>query len=511
MARRPILVQIADADVGSLPAPVGGWNARDSLANMDVEDAVRLENLFPNVSSVDLRGGYTKHATGISGQVETLMAYNAGGGSKLFAIAGTNIYDATSPGPVGAAVVSGLTNAQWEYTNVTTPGGSYIYAVNGFDAPYLYDGSVWSNPTITGVTGTTLSNITLFKNRIWFIQKNTLKAWYLPTNAISGAAQVLDLSSVAKQGGSIVCAAAWTIDAGYGVDDNLVFITSEGEIIVYRGTDPASASTWALTGIWSLGAPVSNRCLQKFGGDLLILSLDGLLPLASALQSSRLDPRVALSDKIQGAITMATTAYQNSFGWGIFYYAKNNALWINVPVSVGSQQQYVMNTVTRAWCNFTGWAANCWEKFDDNPYFGGNGYVALAWTGDYTDSTANIQTFALQAFNYFGKRGQKKFFTRARPSIFTDGVPAIYVGMNVDFDVSDTTSALSFSPNPYGLWDTSLWDVGLWGAGLSITNNWQGITGSGYCGGVQLKTASQGIQIQWASTDVVFKPGWAGI
>jgi len=414
--------------------------------------------------------------------------------------------------------VTGLTNARWEYINVTTTGGSYLYAVNGVDAPRLYDGSTWvtitavSTPAITGVTTTTLDNITLFKNRVWFIEKDTLKAWYLPTSAVGGAAATLDLSSIAKMGGSLVSVAAWTIDAGYGVDDNLVFVTSEGEIIVYRGSDPASAATWALTGVWNLGAPVSKRCLLKYGGDLLILSLDGLLPLASALQSSRIDPRVALSGKIEGAINAATTTYQNTFGWTILYFAKRNALWINVPVSAGKQEQFVMNTITKAWCRFTGWPANCWSLFNDDPYFGGNGFVGVAWGSGYVDDTSNIATSALQAFNYYESRGVKKYFTRARPSIFTDGLPGIALGMNIDFDLVGTTSELSFSPTlQYGSWDSALWDVGSWGSGLTITNNWQGITGIGYCGGLQFKSESQGIQLEWAATDVVYQSGWPGI
>ena len=69
------------------------------------------------------------------------------------------------------------------------------------------------------------------------------------TGSVGGAAQVLDLSSIAKYGGHLVDLDTWTIDAGYGVDDNLVFITSNGEVIVYRGTDPSSAATWALAGV----------------------------------------------------------------------------------------------------------------------------------------------------------------------------------------------------------------------------------------------------------------------
>lgn len=511
------LVQQTAARVASIPAPVGGWNARDSIANMEPFDAYQLTNYFPGVSNLVLRGGYENWATGISGQVQTLVNYSSGTADKLFAWAGDSIYDATTQGAVGAAVKTGLTNAKWEHINVTTAAGSYLYAVNGVDAPLLYDNSTWESITgistiaITGVTTTTLSNISLFKNRVWFIQKDTLKAWYLPTGAVGGAAQVLDMSQIAKYGGTLVDLDTWTLDAGYGADDNLVFVTSNGEVIVWRGTDPSSDATWALAGVWKLGSPVGKRCMMKYSGDLLIITLDGLLPLASALQSSRLDPRVALSNKIQGAITTATVNYGSNFGWEILYSSKNNALWINVPVSEGQQQQYVMNNITKAWCNFTGWNANCWETFNDDPYFGGNGVVGKAWDNGYVDNTSNIQTTVLQAFNYFESRGVKKYFTRARPSIFTDGVPAVFVGMNVDFNTADTTASLSFSPTAVGLWDTSVWDTGLWGAGLQITNNWQGITGIGYCGGIQLKSSSAGLQIEWAATDIVFQTGWAGI
>ena len=266
MPINPALVQRGVAGVQSLPAPIGGWNARDSLANMEPTDAVVLENFFPTPSSVVMRGGYTRHATGLGGQVQTIMAYSAAGSQYLYAIAATtnSVYDVTAGGAVGAAKVTGLTNAIWEYINITTAGGHYLYAVNGVDKPILYDGTNWirvdgtSTIAVTGVTTTTLSNITLFKNRVWFIEKDTLKAWYLPTSSVGGAAQVLDLSSIAKFGGHLVDLDTWTIDAGYGVDDNLVFITSNGEVIVYRGTDPSSAATWALSGVWKLGSRLAT-------------------------------------------------------------------------------------------------------------------------------------------------------------------------------------------------------------------------------------------------------------
>ena len=517
MARR---AQGAVANVASLPAPVGGWNARDSLANMAPTDAVTLENFFPGVASVNLRGGYSKHATGLPAQVETLFTYNGAATTKLFAASGTGIYDCTAGGAVGAAAVSGLSNARWEYINVSTTGGNFLYAVNGVNKPLLYNGTTWtaidgaSTPAITGVTTTNLSNINLFKNRVWFVEKDTLKAWYLPTSSVGGAAQSLDLSSVAKFGGYLVAMGTWTIDAGYGVDDNLVFVTNKGEVIVYRGTDPSSASTWELIGVWVLGAPVSKRCFMKYGGDLLLLTRDGLLPLASALQSSRLDPNVALSDKIQGAFALATSTYQNNFGWVMIYNAKNNALIVNVPISTGSQEQFVMNNITKAWCKFTGWPANCFTIYNDDLYYGGTDYVAKAWTignTGYVDNTDNISGRALKAFNYFETRGVKKYFTRARPSLYSNGSPGINLSINVDFSQADSTAAIAYTPGSFALWDTAKWDNATWGSGDVVQANWQGVTGIGYCAGIQMNTSSKNLSLQWASTDVVYQTGWAGI
>jgi len=518
------IVQGSIAKVESLPAPVGGWNARDSLANMSPLDAVTLINMFPNVSNCVLRGGYTRHATGMDGEVQSLLRYSPPSGTeKLFAVVGTpdlSIFNVSSSGAVGAAEVSSLTNAYWEYANVSTTAGNYLYAVNGTDEPLLYDNSSWtsitavSTPAITGVTTTALSNVALFKNRLWFIEKNTLKAWYLPTSSIGGAASVLDLSSIVSKGGYLVDMGTWTVDAGYGVDDNFVFVTSQGEIVVYAGTDPASADTWSLIGIWQLGAPIGNRCLMKWAGDLLVLNYDGLFPLVAALQSSRVDPQVALSDKIQGAISKATGLYSTgatSTDWQMLFYPKQNALWINVPVSAGKQEQYIMNTITKSWCQFQGWPANCWDLFNNEPYFGGDGFVGVAWDTTYADNSTNIDTFSLQAFNYFDSRGVEKYFTRSRLSLFTDGVPSVFIGMNVDFNISNSTAPLSFSTSEYGFWDVGKWDTAIWGQDTVITNNWQGITGIGYCGALQVKTASQGLQIEWASTDVVYQQGWAGV
>ena len=496
----------------TLTAPTGGWNARDALTEMAPNDAVSLTNWFPLTTEVRLRAGYTQFATGLPAQVETLMAYSGGSTEELWAASSGNFYNITSGGAVGAAVVSGLSNSRWQYCNVATAGGNFIYAANGIDTPYLYDGATWTSitgvsvPAITGITTTDLNNPIVFKNRVWFIQRNTLKTWYLPTLAVGGAANAVDMSAVAQLGGYIVDHATWTIDAGQGVDDYYVAVTSRGEIIIYQGTDPSSSTTWALKGVWRLGHPVGSRCLTKLGGDLLLISQDGLLPLGAALQSSRVNPRVALTDKIQFATSAAISSYGGNFGWQTMYFARENMLIMNVPIAEGSQQQqYVMNTITKSWCNFTGWEANCWQLFQDSPYFGGNGFVGLAWNGN-ADNGSAIAGNALQAFNSFGNSLQKRF-TMMQPVFRSNGSPAVLSSINLDFNTGTNNNPLSFSAVTTALWDSAIWDSAVWGGDLSVIQNWQGASGIGRYAAIQMRLTSSGIDTRWVSTGLVYETG----
>ena len=495
----------------SVAAPIGGWNARDPLGAMDPLDAVTLTNFWPGTNSVILRNGYTQFATGITGVVQSLFAYSSGTANKLFAVAIDSIYDVTAGGVVGAASVTSLTNAKFQYINITTSGGSYLMCVNGADKLRIFDGTSWHKDgdgapyDITGVDTANCANITLFKNRVWLVENNSLKAWYLPTNSIGGAAVALDMTSLVQLGGYIMAGMTWTLDAGYGVDDYLAFITSNGEVVVWRLTDPTTPSGIAMIGLWQLGAPIGRRCWIKYGGDLLIITQDGILPMSGALQSSRLDPRVSITDKIQFAVSQAVSSYGSNFGWSLLFYSKQNQLYLNVPVASGQEQQYVMNTITKSWCNFTGWSANCWEIWQDDPYFGGDGYVGFAWQGT-VDNVSNVNGFALQSFQNYGSATQKQC-KMIRYHLLSDGTPSVFGNVNVDYNLENNSAQLSFSASQYGSWDSGLWDISYWGGGLSPTADWQGTTGIGYSFAPSLNTATQGLELQWVATDLVFEAG----
>lgn len=496
------------------PAPIKGWNARDSIASMKPEEAIQLENWFPTASDVMLRKGRTEHVTGVGDDVESLMPYNTPAGTQtLFAAAGTSIYNVTSAGAVGAAVVTGLSNSRWESVNFTnTSGDSYLCCFNGADSPRYWDGSSWititgaSTPAITGLTTSDIVAATVHKRRMWLVQKNTLKAWYLPVDSVGGAANALDLSGICKRGGYLMAVDTWTLDAGEGVDDYWVGITSEGEVVVYRGTDPSSASAWTLQGVWALGAPIGRRCTHKYAGDLLMIMENGVYPLSRALISSQTDPKKAITYKIEQAMSDAAASYSANYGWQVIHYPAGDMILLNVPVTEGAgQEQYVMNAITGAWCKFTGWEANCFAVFNGDLYYGGEGVICKAWSG-YTDVSSDVVGNAKTAFDYFDTRN-KKDWKMARPIISSNGNPTVSVGLNVDYEDGDVLGTLTFSSVTNSAWGVATWGVSLWQTALRTIKTWIGLSGIGFCAATRVKCQAQGIEVRWQATDYLYEIG----
>lgn len=506
--------QVKVSSVMSRPAPIKGWNARDPIAAMKPDEAVSLENFYPAAADVMLRKGKISHVTGIPGQIESLMSYNSPAGTQtLFAAAGTAFYDATSAGAVGAAVVSGLANARWQHLNYTNSSAdSYLCCFNGADSPRYWNGTSWititgaSTPAITGLTTSTIVSAALHMRRMWLVQVNSLKAWYLPVDAVGGAAAAVDLSGIAKRGGYLMAIDSWSLDAGAGLDDHWVAVTSEGEIIVYTGTDPSSGSTWTIKGVWQTGEPIGRRCLRKFGGDLLLILKNGVFPLSKLLLSQSVDPRAAQTNRIEQAMNTAVTSYSSNFGWQITHYPAADMLVLNVPKTEGAdQEQYVQNAITGAWCKFTGWEANCFEVSDGELYMGGSSVVEKVWSG-FDDNSTDIVGMAQTAYDYF-KAPTKKAFKMARPIISCNGLPEVQVGMDMDYANVNSLGTLTFTPSTASLWGVALWGVSSWSTGLQRLKNWIGISGLGLCASTRLQVASQGLEVRWQATDVLFEPG----
>lgn len=503
-----------DAVTTSVASPTGGWNARDPLANMNPLDAVYLQNIIPRTGFCETRKGSSNHLIDIVGAVQSLLVYNKDNGlSKLFACTNSGIFDATNPGTVGASLLT-LTNGRLQYNQISTSGGQFLTAVNGIDKLVLYDGTTFSfidgtsTPAITGVDTTTLIHVHNFKRRQFFVEKDSLSLWYLPLDSVAGAAVEFPLGAFFTRGGYIVACETWTIDAGEGIDDHLVIFTSEGEVAIYKGTDPSSASTWAARGLYYIGAALGYRSMTKVGGDVLLLTQTGAFPLSKGLQSATVNAKLAITDKIQQAYINASTLYKNNFGWEAIVYPEEALLILNIPtINLASSEQYVMNTVTGAWCSFTNWNAICFALVNGVLYYGTQGRVVKAYVGE-SDNGAVIPVDGKSAYNYFNSPGQNKQWTLCRLILQSTGSVATQLALEVDFEQDFLFAGPTITPPNVTLWDVGIWDDALWGGSEVFSKDWSSPSGKvGYCASTRIKINSTTTQVKWIATDYVYKKG----
>lgn len=505
----------------SVPSPVGGWNARDALAEMKPTDAIRLTNIFPRPTYCEVRGGATNWATGMAAGGKSLMPWNGPTGSnKLFAGTSSGIYNVTNSGAVGAAETATCTNGKLQWVNFATASGTeFLIAVNGTDKMLYYDGATWesvdggSAHAVTGVTTSNIIHVNIFKFRLFFIEKSKLSFWYLPVSSLGGAAVEFQLNTIFSRGGYVMAMATWTIDSGTGSDDLAVFVTSEGEVAVIKGSNPASSTDWTLVGVFFVGRPIGRRCFTKLGGDLILLIEGGAYPLSQALLTAAIDRQRAMTNKIEQAFTTSARLFATVFGWEAVVYPGQSALLINVPnVEGGLHYQYVMNTISKSWCQFSGWDAECFAVFNGELYFcrsGSNG-TAKAWTGQ-ADFGANMVIDVKQAFNYFGSDDQK-LLKLVRPNLMLTGPVSFLLGADTDFNDSQPTGVASYTVGASALWDVAIWDVDVWSTDFILQKDWKTAASMpGFCFALLLRVATNQVGIQWASTDFVFERGTGSV
>jgi hypothetical protein len=501
---------MATAKHTSMPAPVGGLNDRNSFVEQKPNEAVVLENWFPYTSYVGIRKGSRDHVTGLPATIETLVEYAGENGDvKLFAAAGTAIYDVTNPGVVGSPVVTGMANARWQETMITTPGGSFLIMCNGANAPRVYNGSTWSAMSINHADPTKLIHVCLFKNRLFFVEKDSVEFHYLPVQSIGGNSAAFPLGAVFRKGGFINAIYTWTLDAGQGSDDHLVVISSKGEVAVYSGTDPSSASAWSLVGVFSLGVPLGRRCGIKYGGDLLINCVEGVMPLTRSLQSITTDSTIAITDKIQNSVSMAADSYIQNFGWQLCLFEDLNMVILNVPAGNGQNFQYVQNTITGSWAKFTGWDATCWLHSLNGLFFASGTKIVRAWTGHLDNQTA-INADVILSFQYFGDKAANKYFTMVKPFLFSNGNPSIKYGLCPDFQQLEPEGQFNFSLPTGMIWGSMVWGANsmVWGGGLSpITGGWHTVGAVANTAALRMKIQNNGSDVRFNNVSYVYNHG----
>ena len=368
--------------------------------------------------------------------------------------------------------------------------------------------------SIAGVETTTFSYGWKFAERLFFVENGTQVSWYLPADSIGGTAADFSLAGIFQDGAALLFGATFSFDSGSGMDDRCVFVSAEGDVAVYEGTNPASAADWSRVGLYKIAKPLGKNAHFKAGGDLVIATVEGLVPMSQVIVK---DPAAlslsAVSFNIEDLWrTQADT--RASIPWEILKWDKKNMLVVSQPVSASQHDKMalVSNLESGAWSVYTGWDVRCVGIFNDVAYFGNNaGQVVQMETGG--DDVGEAYTARLTwQFNTLGRPGLHTTARMAR-TVYRAGAPFIdRIGASTNYNIIYETPPDGVADYTEDTWDSGLWDTAVWDAGLeyAVTSHWRTIGESAYAVAPQVQiTISQTPmpRIELVAMDVSYEQG----
>ena len=466
---------------GQVPASAGGVNALTNLMGMAPTDCLYTYNLMPSEGGMRLRKGYKEWATGVTGDVRSLIAYDNQLGNnaqdRLFAVSENGIYNVSVANTTVPDLEVPFTNngldAGWGVsTNFTTDAADHLvlYA-DSRNGIYQYDGDteVWSVPLITGVDPADIAFVTIHKQRVWVIEENSSDAYYLPIDAIAGAATKFTFGSKFPNGGKLMGLWNWTVDGGDGVDDFLVAISRAGDVLVYHGTDPSQAD-WQLRGAYFIGElPDSRRVTTTHGGDLFVLSTYGVTSIRDLLGGKGAVENAGPAGKISRLLRKDVAAAKDSHEWILDTYPGDGFLQIARPITNETEyRQYNMNLLTNAWGWWKGVPTISTVTWRGEYYMGGPDGILYLYDGVSDNVTIAgaageaIEFSVLTSFQPYGHHAQLMRTSFIRPIGIVSGQANVNVKAVYDYEI-DTLIGL---PPPAAASGVSLWDVALWDAAV---------------------------------------------
>lgn len=506
------------AQIAGFPAPVRGLVTNQNYSQQGIDTATVLDNFWPTSTGISPRGGY-KPRVDVAGDVTALFEYRAG--DEFIVTDATSIYTftaLTSPGTTLTAEVSSLTSGDWQGTETQNDAGSFFTMVNGSDNLQLYDGTTWYTVTDVSathsITGSGLSGTDAFtyvanyRERQWFVEGGTMKAWYLGVNSISGTATKFPLAGVFSQGGSLHSITTFSSDAGDGLDDRIVFLTNNGEFALYEG-DPSG--TMSLIGVYEIGLPIARMPFIRIAGDAMVCTKSGLIPISAAIQK---DPSQLKTSSVSRPIERDWEFWHSTqpSGWHVVKWASRNMAIVAVPVSSESFI-YVINLETGAWARFTGWNVDTIAVLGDSLHFadGVNVYEADVGGQDNGSPFVCAMCSSFQSLGGPGAKTAKRVRGNFRST--TSFIPQFSVAVDYTSQFPTAPNATTASIITGSEWDAADWDIAEWGAyenDRTGSSQWHVVNGHGFALAVQLQitsSSSLSIDCDLVSYDLAFMPG----
>jgi hypothetical protein len=389
---------------------------------------------------------------------------------------------------IGARARDTTDNTRWKCAVAhTSPGtGTFAAARTATPGQWTLDTASDGVSFITGPAtapaaiqnGQGLTYVWKYRSRLFFIQGGTMNAWCLPINAVGGELVYIPLSGAAKRGGSLLFGASWSVDSGDNSDDKCCFFTDQGEVVVFTGTDPSAAANWSQHGRYDISKPLGKNGHQQLGGDVLVATIDGIVPLSAAVQKDVSALSLAAITYNIEPMWMRELKLKDTIPWTIAKWDEGDAMFVTFPGggSYGKQTVGVSNLHTGAWSRYVGIDAMCFMKLNGSLFFGTqDGKIQQFESGGFDDGHWD-EALHKNVGNTYGCRivgGWEMFQTPPNQVTWFQARAAFFSAAREPFEpqlTATTDYELRIPPFPNAgpdpgvqdVWDQGLWDQALW-------------------------------------------------
>ncbi|NDG05505.1 MAG: hypothetical protein EB121_09220 [Alphaproteobacteria bacterium] len=240
--------------------------------------------------------------------------------------------------------------------------------------------------------------------------------------------------------------------------------------------------------------PRHGRYFTPFGGDVMIVSELGLVPMSRLISGQYTqDQQVGPASKIQSVFAPLVRQLINEKYWDVFVVPGSEVLVIKLPAQAGTYQQFAMNVITGAWCDFVGIPMRSAAVISGQLYFGTtDGLTCKGLFGDRdgVDSSGAggnyVEGEVQTSFQNFGTPAQLKKFGMVRPVFIATAAPSVKLIVNTQFQFNSVGGSPFFAGSNNAIWNTSLWNYAVW-VGQNTYQSWYGSSGLGYYGSLRMK------------------------
>ena len=475
--------------------PYSGLDLVSPIDNMDPSYALELMNVFPGAGAPTVRLGYKQFCdTSAAASINTLATLELKDAtSKLVATTSTDIYAITTAGS-SSSIKGSTTVTNADFQTVTY--ANNLYLCNGVDNAKVYTGTGnVADLTFTGVTLSNLINVTAYKERLYFVEKNTAKVWYggLQVTGTGGtpALTSFDLQYVFTKGGYLVGIGSFSSNASTSTQEYFWACSSEGEIVFYNGIYAGDPTSWGLIARYYIGRPLGFRAFVRVNNDVWILTEQGIVPISGLFQS---DPEAALqivSQKINPLISELASQASFDHQWAGFFWPQGRRVYISAPTASNACRFLVYSIDTKGWTQFSLYSdqhafASC--LFNKKPFYAStSGVVWEGETGQADAVTAtesqSISFSGRTAFSFYGSRSNYKAFKDIRPLLKAKRGVTLNLGLDTDFKRQSTLTSTTTPPGAFTAWG-SAWSSP-WSAEVQWIYDRYSVKGQGHCAAVR--------------------------